>query len=319
MNILYICAFLSKSARETLKKWNAKRELAYWSSRKSELIAAGNNAIRIEDIGLSEQSLQSLKEHLEKTQQVVIANIDQDGFFLSHFGPIDGVPCISPETFLPRKRLPMDLVTIGGLVGVRKNYRNPMTDTTAGSSRERKARLKNYKMLFLHEIEALHILTRAGCNVPVIMDVDFDMCSLTLSYIPGKVLREELASRGAILRDRDVDKNSQFNQLSPLLRNRKRIEEGKKLIRNVVSDEFIEKLFDQVRKIHSAGFRINDIKYGNVIIERNTGDPYLIDFESSENLTGMGDRLSRILYDDDIKKFNLLFETDKPTSTVSGK
>ena len=77
---------------------------------------------------------------------------------------------------------------------------------------------------------------------------------------------------------------------------------------------FIDKLFDQVRKIHAAGFRINDVKYGNVIIEKTTGNPYLIDFESSENLNGLKKYLSELLYDDDVRKFNLLFGTDKPTS-----
>jgi len=313
MNIIYSCAFLVRSIKGTLKKWNAKRSLTCWSLRKSELIKNRNNAIRVEELGLNENNLKLLKENLEKTKHVVIANIDQDGFFLSHFGPINGVPCISRENFLPRKWLPIDLVTIDGLVGIRKNYWDQMTNPPTGSSSQRKARLKNYKILFLREIEALYFLTRAGCNVPTIMDADFKNCSLTFSYIPGKVLREELASSGAILRDRDVDENFQFNQLSPAARRLKRIEEGRKYLQDSINDEFIEKLFDQVRKIHSAGFRINDIKYGNVIIEKKTGNPYLIDFETSENLTGLGHYLARLLYDDDIKKFNLLFGTDKPT------
>jgi len=313
MDILYICAFLIKNIIGTLKKWNAKRDLARWISRKSELITNRNNAIRIEELGLNENNLKLVKENLEKTKQVVIATIDQDGFFLSYFGPIEGVPCISQENFLPRKKLPIDLVTIDGLVGIKKNYWDQMTNPSTGSSRERKAKLKNYKILFLREIEALYFLTKAGCNVPTIMEVDFKNCSLTFSYIPGKVLREELASSGAILRDRDVDENFQFNQLPPAARKIKRIEEGRKFLRHIVDEEFIEKLFDQIRKIHSAGFRINDIKYGNVIIDKKTGNPYLIDFESSENLTGLGHHLSGVLFDDDIKNFNLLFGTDKPT------
>ena len=190
MNIIYSCAFLVRSIKGTLKKWNAKRSLTCWSLRKSELIKNRNNAIRVEELGLNENNLKLLKENLEKTKHVVIANIDQDGFFLSHFGPINGVPCISRENFLPRKWLPIDLVTIDGLVGIRKNYWDQMTNPPTGSSSQRKARLKNYKILFLREIEALYFLTRAGCNVPTIMDADFKNCSLTFSYIPGKVLRE---------------------------------------------------------------------------------------------------------------------------------
>jgi tRNA A-37 threonylcarbamoyl transferase component Bud32 len=302
-----------KSIQKTTKKWNANRDLARWSARKSELTGTRNNAIRIEELGLDESNVQRVRENLKKTRQLVIATIDQDGFFLSRFGPIDGVPCVSQENFFPRKRLPIDLVTIDGLVGIRKYYRDPVTNSSKGSSKERKARLKNYKILFLRELEALYFLTKAGCNVPAIMDVDFNNYTLTFSYIPGKVLREELASSGALLRDRDVDRNVQFNQLPTAARERRRIEEGRKYLRQRVNEEFCEKLRDQIREIHSAGFRINDIKYGNVIIEKKTGNPYLIDFESSENLTGLGDRLSGVLFEDDIRKFNLLFGTDKPT------
>jgi len=313
MTVLYTCAILIKSIHGTMKKWHAGRDIAYWSTRKSELIANRNRAIRVEELGLNEDNVKLVKEKLEKTREVVIANIDQDGFYLSRFGPIDGVPCISQENFLPRKRLPIDLVAVDGLVGIKKNYRGQTADVSAGSSKQRKARLQNYKLLFLREIEALHFLTKAGCFVPALMDVDFNNFSLTFSYIPGKVLREELASSGAMLRDRDVDENIQFNQLSPEARNLKRIEEGRKYLRQKVNEEFIDTLFDQVRKIHAAGFRINDVKYGNIIIEKKTGNPYLIDFESSENLDGLGQHLSGLLFDDDIRKFNLLFGTDKPT------
>jgi len=319
MTMPYTCAILMKSMQGCLKKWNAGRDIAYWSTRRSELIANRNNAIRIEELGLSENNVNLIKENLEKKREIVIANIDQDGFFLSRFGPIDGVPCISQENFLPRKRLPLDLVTVDGLVGIKKNYRGPTADLSTGSSKQRKARLKNYRLLFLREIEALHFLTKAGCFVPALMDVDFNNFSLTFSYIPGNVLREELASSGAMLRDRDVDENIQFNRLSPEARNLKKIEEGRKYLRQRVNEEFIDTLFDQVRKIHAAGFRINDVKYGNVIIEKKTGNPYLIDFESSEKLDGLGHHLSGLLYDDDIRKFNLLFGTDKPTHQHAGR
>lgn len=313
MTILHTCALLMKSCEGSLKKWNAERDIAYWSTRKSELIANRNRALRLEELGLSENNVKLVKENLKKTREVVIANIDQDGFFLSRFGPIDGVPCISQENFLPRKRLPIDLVTVDGLVGIKKNYRGPTADVYTGSSKQRKARLKNYRLLFLREMEALHFLTGAGCFVPAIIDVDFNNFSLTFSYIPGRVLREELASSGAMLRDRDVDENIQFNRLSPEARYLKRIEEGRKYLHQKVNEEFIDMLFDQLKKIHAAGFRINDVKYGNVIIEKKTGNPYLIDFETSEKLNGLGQYLSCLLYDDDIRKFNLLFGTDKPT------
>ncbi len=87
----------------------------------------------------------------------------------------------------------------------------------------------------------------------------------------------------------------------------------------MVDDLFIQKLYQQISMIHSANIFINDIKYGNVIIHRETGEPYLIDFELSEDLTSMGDKTKRILFDLDIEQFNLHFETRKLTYRILNK
>jgi tRNA A-37 threonylcarbamoyl transferase component Bud32/SAM-dependent methyltransferase len=294
MKVMPVYAGLIKKTRTMWKILNKKRDLAYWSSRKSEIISRSTNVLDIAELGLNEYGQTLLEEQLKATNQVVIAKIDQDGFFLSLFGQIEGIPCVDEAHFIPRVRSCLDLITVDRKVGVKKDYKGRVVS-------------------FIREIEALHALRKAGCNVPSILDVDFENCSLTISFIPGTVLREQLASRGATLRDRDVDDNPQFIRLSPEARSLKKITEGKKYLGEIVSQDFIEKLFDQVVKIHSAGFIIRDIKYGNVIVEKKTGNPYLIDFESSNNVTGTGHSVFRQLRDYDIEKFNMHFGTDKPT------
>jgi len=294
MKVIPLYASLMKKTRTMWKILNIKRDLAYWNSRKSEIISRSTNVMDIAELGLNENGQNLLKEQLKATNQVVIAKIDQDGFFLSLFGQIEGIPCVDEAYFIPRLRSCLNLVTVDRKVGVKKDY-------------------KGRVISFIREIEALHALRKAGCNVPSILDVDFENCSLTISYIPGTVLREQLALRGATLRDRDVDENPHFIPLSPEARALKKIKEGKRYLREVVSQDFIEKLFDQVVKIHSAGFIIRDIKYGNVIVEKKTGNPYLIDFESSTNFTGKAYSAFRQLRDYDIEKFNIHFGTDKPT------
>lgn len=268
------------------------QSLNYWSDKKREIIHNTHNTIDVEGLGLNADGINSLKEKINREKEVVIANIDQDGFYLSHFGPIKGIPCISEDDFLPRIKYSLDLIVTDGVVGVKKKYGNNL-------------------MSFLTELEILNTLSRQGCNVPSILDVDFENHSLTLSFIPGKVLREELALKGSILRDRDVKSNPTFKQLSNKESKLKRINEGKKHLYSVIDDSFILKLYRQISKIHSANVFINDIKYGNVIIHRDTGEPYLIDFELSEDLTGMGDKSKRILFDSDIEQFNLHFGTNK--------
>lgn len=283
-----------KKIQRNLQK---NRSLNYWSDKKREIIQNTCNTINIDQLGLNDKGINSVKEEIKGKKELVIAHIDQDGFYLSHYGPIKGIPCISEDDFLPRIKYSLDLVVTDGLVGVKKKYgNNPIS--------------------FLTELEILNTLSRQGCNVPSILDVDFENYSLTLSFIPGKVLREELASKGSILRDRDVNNNPNFKQLSNKERKLKRIDEGKKHLYSLIDDSFIQKLYRQISKIHSANVFINDIKYGNVIIHRETGEPYLIDFELSEDLSGMGDKTKRILFDSDIEQFNLHFGTNKLTYRI---
>jgi serine/threonine protein kinase len=136
------------------------------------------------------------------------------------------------------------------------------------------------------------------------MDVDFDNLRLTFSYILGAVLREELAKRGAVLRDRDVENNPDFKFLNAKERWLKRVQEGKRILYDVVDPKFVKSLFNEFKKIHASGFLMNDIKYGNIIIEKESGKPYLIDFELASDYRSLG-RHFRILHDGDIEQFNL--------------
>ncbi len=294
MNFVPIYAKFTLWKKRIWNRINVRRNLARWSQKKSEFIQKRGDEIGLEELGLNEDGLKLVKEKIKVTKEVVIAQIDQDGFFLSYFGPIDEIPCINEKNFIPRIRFSLDLVVIDGVIGVKKNYRGNAIS-------------------FLTELETLYALSKAGCNVPTILDADFENYSLTVSFIPGTVLREQLASQGAILRDRDVSVNPKFTQLSPKSRRLKRIDEGKRYLHSVVDSSFIEKLYDQILKIHSANIFINDIKYGNVIIERKTGNPYLIDFESAVDLTGLGHKTIRAVIDYDIENFNLHFGTNKPT------
>jgi hypothetical protein len=287
-----ILARLTRKRRRVWRKLNVHRLLEHWRRKKGAIIAGSTVGIDVARLGLSERGLNAVREELTRVEQVVIAKIDHDGFFLSGYGPITGLPCVSESQFLRRKRFAIDLVSIEGTVGVRKNY-------------------SGHRVRFLNEIEALYSLNRAGCNVPAILDINFHNYELTTSFIPGPVLREQLALQGAVLRDKDVFKDSTLASLPPRIQRLKRIEEGRRFLREVVDENFIERLYEQVVKIHSAGFLINDIKYGNVIIEARTGMPYLIDFENSDNISGFRPKIFRALIENDLRNFDLHFGTNK--------
>jgi SAM-dependent methyltransferase len=269
------------------------KELRRLSSHKRELLQYGGDKYqtRVEEFGISEEALRDIKELHSRQREVVIADIDQDGFILSHVGKIANVPMVSEEGFRARKRFKLCIVSLQGVLGVKKDYRG-------------------HKLTFVRELKILDRLHKAGCNVPGILDIDFDKYHITRTYISGMVLREELAKRGAKLRDRDVDGKEEFEAITGQESRLKRIEEGKKYLYDVVDRRFVDELHSQFQQIHACSVQVNDVKYGNVIIEARTGVPFLVDFDSSYNLSGLGRNSLRLACDDDIVKFNLHFGTD---------
>ena len=278
------------------QNYSLNKELKYWEKKKEEILKRGKDGykIRIDELGLNQEKLQLLKNTQQQSHEVVIAEIDQDGFILSHFGPIKDLPTISKEQYVMRKRFTLQIVAINGNIGVKKNYNGD-------------------RVSFLNELRALHSLGVAGCNVPAIMDIDFNNLILAFSYILGDILREKLAKKGAVLRDRDVDNNPDFIALNKQTKRLKRIEQGQRFLYQVINRDFINNLFIQLKKVHAKGFIWNDIKYGNIIIEKKSGNPYIIDFDYMHYHPKLGKHAFRILQDEDIEKFNLHFNTNKQT------
>jgi tRNA A-37 threonylcarbamoyl transferase component Bud32/2-polyprenyl-3-methyl-5-hydroxy-6-metoxy-1,4-benzoquinol methylase len=277
------------------ERYNITKEFRRFSSRKNELLNSGKRShrTRIDDFGFTFEKLKKLKEKQSSLTEEVIAEIDQDGYLKSNFGLIENLPVVSEDQFMPRKGFKLSIVAVNGDVGVKKRY---------GLN----------KIAFIRELKALNSLTQAGCNVPELIDIDFENLTLTFSYISGSVLREELYKSGAFLRDRD-ENIPMYNKLRFKEKWLKRIEEGKKVLYDVVSKEFVDELFYQLTKIHAAGFILGDIKYGNVIIEKKTGKPYFIDFDHCSNFSEAHPNCFLLLRDLDINKFNLHFNTDRLT------
>lgn len=223
-----------------------------------------------------------------------VGEFDQDGFLRTDVGQLNQIATVSPENFVPRQRFGLTLVARNGVLAVRKDYRG------------------NWQA-FLTEVNTLDALARANCNVPALLDINIDRLQIEMSYVAGTVLREALARRGAVVRDRDVESH-EFASLDPEERRLARIQDGRKQLATVVDETFIEDLFRQLRVMHSHRIVWGDIKYGNVVIENDSGKPYVIDFNSASYHPKLGDRAFRYLADRDVEKFNLHFGTNKLTT-----
>jgi tRNA A-37 threonylcarbamoyl transferase component Bud32 len=235
-------------------------------------------------------------------QEIPLADIDQDGFLLPRYGLLWDAPTIGAKGFLPRTRFELTVIDRDGWVGVRKNFRG---DKTA----------------FVNELEAALDLGAAGCRVPAILGVDFERLSITFAYLDGIVVREELAQAGARLRDRDL-KPVRFNigkRIRDYRLHKKRAMCGRSLIDEVFDQEIIARIGETLLAIHRANYTLEDIKYGNVIIEARTKTPYFVDCERALPLREFSHATATYLRDRDAAKLNRLFGTDLLTTRTLRK
>ena len=130
---------------------------------------------------------------------------------------------------MDRSGCPVLLVDLNGRLGVRKEFRN--------------------RGRFVQELEALLHLKSSACPVPQLMNVDWQKGSITITFVPGDVVRELLAEAGADIRDRDID-GSYTREVD-----RQRIRSGRELVPSVLSSRHIEGVAAALNSIHAAGIR----------------------------------------------------------------
>jgi hypothetical protein len=209
--------------------------------------------------------------------ELVIGDFDQDGGILPRFGELRGVPSIGREQFMARTGCPVLLVDLDGRLGVRKEF-------GAGLGR------------FVQELEALVELEAHDCPVPRLMNVDWEARSITSTFVPGEVVRELLALAGADIRDRDargaVDRS----------REKARVREGRELAARIMSKEQVASIAAGLHAIHEAGFVLEDVKFGNIILGGKSGEPVFLDLERALPTARLPLRLARHLREVDLRK-----------------
>jgi hypothetical protein len=232
--------------------------------------------IRLKDLDPSlEQRVAPMRE---QDRELIIGDFDQDGGILPRFGKIAGAPVIAPTQFLPRTGSKVSLVDLNGRIGVRKDFASE-----AGR--------------FVLELEALLRLETGRCPAPRVMNVDWAAHSITETFVPGHVIRELLAAAGANIRDRDL--NEPFSRA----RQRDRVRVGLEHVPKIISDKQIAAIAAGLNAIHSAELVLEDFKFGNIILEANSGEPVFIDLERALPISGLPRKLADHLKEIDLRKF----------------
>jgi len=272
----------------------ANRELKSMKSRKEYLLKFRETGLWVspEAIGIKKEGNEKRYSEIMKSPEYFLGEFDQDGYVLSNLGPVEGISTIDKQHFLPRKRFKLYLVSAYGRIGVKKDY-------------------KGNKAAFLIELRVYSRLAGKNINVPTLLDVDYDRLTITFSYIPGPTIREKLFGIGAVIIDQTLLANPELQKIPGSLRWLIQTENKSETLYKVIDRQFSVDLLSEIKKIHDCDIFISDLKYGNIILEKNSNKPYLLDFDQSRDISGLGNYIKKFQKDKDIQLFNKLFFMNK--------
>ncbi|KAB0269758.1 hypothetical protein [Microvirga brassicacearum] len=216
-----------------------------------------------------------------------LALIDRNGPLLPLIEPFWATKVIPAIEFRPVHRHSLVVVDLEGDVGILKNFLGNVSE-------------------FVNELEAALMLHEARCNVPDVLHVDFDRLHIVYSYIRGRNLRLALEEAGADVKGRPMPRFI----LSRRRLEARRTELARQFLPHVVDAVTIDRIRDGLVAVHRAGCTLEDIKYGNIIIEEKTGEPVFIDFERALCLKDIPAGLASYIRERDIKKLTWILKVD---------
>jgi serine/threonine protein kinase len=142
------------------------------------------------------------------------------------------------------------------------------------------------------------------------MCIDFNRPSLTTSYINGKPLSDILVKRGELLHTSTCDSLPDLEGLSRREQIKLGILSARPFLHEIIDQQFVNHAFKELAKIHAARLIWNDIKYGNIIVEKCSGKPYLIDFDHARYYPRLLSPLFKLLCENDAMKLRIRLSFD---------
>jgi len=220
-------------------------------------------------------------------REVVIGRIDNDGRVLGVFGELPGVETIDEMRFVERYRYPIDIVVIEDHVLVRKDFRGD-------------------KKGFLQEWHNLLLLQGKG-NVPAVFRADERRCHLYKGFIPGQTVRDVLVNAGAEILSVQTDNDRELAGMPPGAKIEAVWARGKALIPSCLPECFLCELETQVKKIHGCGVAGLSLTYGNIMMDPQSGAPWLLDFDGAQAYRSTSGPLFIFRRNQDLVTFNKIY------------
>ena len=248
-----------------------------------------NGKKNIEKLIVNKKSLKNLFSKIKIYKNVILGEIDSNGFFVSDDFKINGLVNINKKKKIPRTRSKLQLIANINGIFIKKTFLGI-----------------DAKKRFLYELLVFDKLRKVKINIPKIIHTNLKNLSLTMEFI-GPDLETNFFKKGIFLNSREINKKFKRGFSTYKQRQDEYIARGRKAIKSY-DKKLVNSISDQFKKLHQNGIRIYDVKYGNIAIHHSTGKPYFFDFDSAD-IFNPKSLFFLIERDRDTNKFNTMFNT----------
>jgi len=222
-------------------------------------------------------------------EPLLLGRFDNDGRVLPAAGELPDLRPVGEDAFAGRYRFDLDLVLLDEQVAVRKGYRGN-------------------RAAWLRESSALAAVGgRAG--VPALLRADGSSTVVYKSYVPGPTLRDLLVEAGARILTVETAEDGGLAGLSANERLEAVWRRGQEVLSAALPDGTLARLEQLVEDVHRCGVTGFSLTFGNVVLQRGTGAPWLIDFDAARVHRSTGTLAFRRDRDRDRELFNRVYGT----------
>ncbi len=216
---------------------------------------------------------------------LTIAEIDTDGRvdcpygILPHFEQADSAS-------IPRQRTGVSIIYLDGFVLIRKQFYG-----------DQHALLREW-----HNLLLLH----GKANVPSIYEANQKEGILYKNLIVGRTLRDRLAAAGAKILNTQTERDPELAHRTQAQRIGFILERGAALLPKVIGQLTIDRLAEQMDRIHTSGVAHLSLTFGNIMVDEFK-QPWFVDFENSYAFDNTRTWKFHWQRDQDRQKFNRIY------------
>lgn len=285
-----LISLLSPSWVEKLGQWSSARfsKGNLLSSQKVTKKPLSDAFINWQGYPVNPKIRQQVDAHLidYPADEIILGHIDNDGRVLGQYGPLPETQSISAAEYVPRRRFPLDIVLLDGIILIRKDFRH-----------DRKR--------FLQEWFNLSLLA-SHANIPHVYRVDEERNIIYKALILGRTVRDILVAAGANILSSDTDQDPSLSGLAPTERLHAVLARGTALLERCFPVSFFQQMEQQIDAMHRCGVVKLSLTFGNIIVDHQ-GRPWFIDLENSFALQRASGSIFRRLRDQDRQKYNRIY------------